>query len=117
MTSEEAHSEICEHAASLANRWLDEDPRIPNRWKGRILENASPYTTERVQAGNLSLRITEAYQSAPEGIRTKYRQYATRAIRQALADKQELWVGVILGEARLGRNYFHRWSQSPTTLF
>lgn len=112
-TVEEIHDRICEAAAETANYQIANDPRLPSKWRGgQVIRNASPYNE-----GRLTLDITEEYQMAPDRIKSTYRAYASNALRAAIVGNQELFVGMIFGEARAGRNYFERWQQAPSTLF
>ena len=111
-TVEEIHDIICDTAVDIAHDVVDQDTRIPRKWKGPVFRNGAPYND-----GRLVLEITEEYQSAPDKIKGYYRQAANLALRRSINYHQELFVGTIFGEARAGRNYFDRWTQAPTTLF
>jgi hypothetical protein len=74
--------------------------------------NGSPYNE-----GRLVLEITEEYQGAPERVKERWREIAVQAIQEAIIHHQELFAGLILGEAKQGRNYFNQWGAgSHTTL-
>jgi hypothetical protein len=111
-TVEEIHERICEDASWLANELIAEDKRIPRKWQGYVIRNDSPYNH-----GRLSLAISDEYRDADPKIKKLYREHATEGLRKAIVKNQELFVGMIFGEAREGRNYFKRWQQAPTQLF
>jgi hypothetical protein len=112
-TVAEIHERICEDASWKANEWIADDAKIPSMWRrGYIIQNVSPYNN-----GQLSLAITDEYSGAPPKVKKRYREHARRAIKWAIVKNQELFVGMIFGEARAGRNYFQRWQQAPTQLF
>lgn len=110
---EEIHDKLCEGAATVANYLIANDQSIPSKWRGgEVVRNGSPYNE-----GKLVLEITEEYGSASERIKTKYRVHIREALKGAIVQQGELFVGMIFGEARAGRNYFERWQQTPTTIF
>jgi hypothetical protein len=111
-TVEEIHERICEDASWLANDAISKDDRIPYKWGGYVIQNMSPYND-----GQLSLAISDEYRDANPKIKKLYREHATEGLRKAIVKNQELFVGMIFGEAREGRNYFNRWQQAPTQLF
>lgn len=108
----EVHFIICEEAALIANLSVLYDENIPNKWKGPVLQNSSQFSGD-----NLSLQINPDYESAPDRILNKYINYAADAIAESITKNQNLWVGLIIGEAKADRNYFDRWTQAPTRLF
>jgi hypothetical protein len=109
---EEIHDIISDTAVDIAHDIIDQDRRIPRKWKGPVFRNGSPYND-----GRLCLEITEEYQSAPDKVKKLYHQAARLGIQRSVVYHQELFAGMIFGEARAGRNYFDRWSQAPTALF
>jgi hypothetical protein len=109
---EEVHEKICEDASWIANELIDYDTRIGRKWKGYVIRNDSPYND-----GKLSLAISAEFYSAPDRVKGYYREHSIAAIRKSILQNKDLFAGMILGEARAGRNYFNRWSQAPTTLF
>lgn len=111
-TVEEVHDLLCEDAMKLGNNMVDNDPAIPRKYKGPVFRNGSPYND-----GRLVLEITEEYQTVPDRIKAQYRTIAANAIRMAVMQNQDVFVGMIFGEARSGRNYFDRWTQAPERLF
>lgn len=108
---DEVHTIICDTAVRHAHDLLTM-ANIPPKWKGPVFRNNVPYG-----GGNLSLVISEEYQGAPERIKKVYRRIAMESIRWAIAQHQDIFGGMIFGEARAGRNYFTRWEQAPLTLF
>lgn len=111
-TVEEVHELIGDTAVRIANDLISGNERLPAKWRGPALRNGSPYNQ-----GRLVLEITEEYQGATEKTKRVYRQAAQRAIQTAIVQNQEIFVGMIFGEARAGRNYFERWQQTPARLF
>lgn len=112
-TVEEIHDMLCDAAATVANYMIANNMDIPRKWRGgQVIQNASPYND-----GKLTLDITEEYSGAPERVKRIYRTVANQALRGGIVTHKELFVGMIFGEARAGRNYFDRWKQAPTTLF
>lgn len=109
---EEVHEIICENAVTLANNLIESDPRIAKRYKGPVFRNGAPYN-----GGKLVLEITEEYHGVPDRIKKFYREVGAQGVRMSIMQNQELFVGLIFGEARAGRNYFDNWQQAPTTLF
>lgn len=110
-TVEEIHEHILDTAVEIANG-LTFDRRIPRKWQGPVFMNGAPYND-----GRLVLEIVEEYQFAPGNIKAFYRQVALQAIQRAIIQHQTLFTGLILGEAKAGRNYFERWEQAPSVLF
>lgn len=111
-TVEEIHDIICDTALDIAHDIVLADQRIPKKWKGHVFRNGAPYND-----GRLVLEITEEYQGARERVRKRYQEAAVLAINRSIEYHQELFVGMIFGEARAGRNYFDRWQQAPSTIF
>lgn len=109
---EEIHEIICEDAVRIANDLVDRNARVAKKWKGPVFRNGSPYND-----GRLVLEITEEYQSAPENVKRQYRLEGAQAVRVAIKKNEEIFVGMIFGEARAGRNYFLHWRQAPDRLF
>lgn len=110
---EEIHDKLCEQATTVANYQIANDMSIPKKWRGgEVIRNGSPYNE-----GRLVLEITEEYGTAPDKVKTKYRTHAHEAIKGVIVSQGELFVGMIFGEARAGRNYFDYWQQAPQTLF
>lgn len=111
-TVEEIHEIICADAVRIANDLVSQSPRVARKWKGPVFRNGSPYND-----GRLVLEITEEYRGAPENVQRVYRTEGMQAVRMAVVQNQELFVGTIFGEARAGRNYFDNWQQAPTRIF
>jgi hypothetical protein len=110
-TVSEVHERICDTAVEIANE-KTLDPSFPKKWRGPVFMNGSPYNE-----GRLVLEITEEYQGAPERVKKRWREIAVQAIQEAIVQHQKLFAGLILGEAKRGRNYFNQWEQAPTQLF
>ena len=111
-TVEEIHEFICDTAVELANGQIAADTRIPKKFKGSVFQNGAPYNE-----GRLTLDISEEFWSATDRVKDIYREIAVRAIQSAILQHNNLFVGLILGEAKAGRNYFNSWEQAPTVLF
>ncbi len=108
----EIHETICDTAVEIANTAIGQDMSLAKKWRGGALMNGAPYNE-----GRLVLSIVEEYQSAPEKVKYKYRLHGNQGLQRAILQHKDLFVGLILGEARQGRNYFDRWPQTPITLF
>lgn len=109
---EEVHEILCDKAVEIANDLIAQDRRVPRRYKGPVFRNGAPYND-----GRLVLEITEEYQGVPEKVKAIYREHGHKGVRSSITQHGELFVGMVFGEARAGRNYFNIWQQSPTTLF
>jgi hypothetical protein len=97
------HKEILTRAAQIAN----EDPRLP--FEGKPFREAEVKSAK----GGLCLDYDEGLvilspEDQREAIQDVMKRIGTDAILQALSEKKDLFVGLILGEARKGRNYFDR---------
>lgn len=108
----EIHYLISEDAAWIANQLIYEDRYIPKKWKGYVFMNASPYSQD-----GLTIEVAGGYQGAPARVKSRYQKHGKLAIQQAIVKNKNEFVGLILGEAKAGRNYFMRWDQAPTQLF
>ena len=108
----EIHEIICDTAVEIANLAVSQETRIPKKWRGPALKNGSPYSE-----GRLVCVIAEEYQLAPDKVKIHYRRIAVESIHKAMIQHGDLVAGMILGEARQGRNYFKQWPQAPTQLF
>jgi hypothetical protein len=114
-TVEEVHEILCDDAVRIGNLLVENEPRLGREWKGGhpVFRNGSPYNE-----GRLVIEITDEYKTAGPRVRDIFRELGHTAIRRAIQRNGELFVGMILGEARAGRNYFDRHGeQVPTTLF
>jgi hypothetical protein len=111
-TVSEVHEFICDTAVEVANGKASQDTRLPKKWRGPVFMNSSPYNQ-----GALVLEIVEEYQLAPPQARKIYQEIAKQSVQEALVRHKKLFVGLILGSAKSGRNYFDQWSQAPSQLF
>lgn len=111
-TVDEVHEMIMNLAAEIANAAITADDRIPRKYRGPALMNGSPYSD-----GELILLILEEYQGVPDKWKAVYHQHAVSAVQRAIMHNQKAFAGLILGEAKAGRNYFARWPQAPERLF
>jgi hypothetical protein len=102
------HDVIVQHAADLANRKLRslDSPPYP------LVPGSDPFrpVTAMEGHGKLSLMVDADTQRLTPEQRERFDKVtnviAVEAIQQALLDKQDLFVGLIVGSARAGRNYF-----------
>jgi hypothetical protein len=111
-TVAEVHEMIMDLAMEIANAAIANDDRIARKYRGPALMNATGYND-----GKLVLEITDEYQTAPDKVKSIYREHALQAVQRAIVHSKEAFAGLILGEAKVGRNYFNTWSQAPTRLF
>jgi hypothetical protein len=106
------HENICDTAVKIANNELANDTRVPKNFRGPAFRNGSPNND-----GRLVLELTDEYTSATERTKRVYRKVAHQSLIKAISQHRDLFAGMILGEAKAGRNYFDQWPQAPTTLF
>lgn len=100
-TVADAHRSICEAAAEIANQ----DPALAQlvAYPVNVWREAS-----HGKGGGLSISYDEALMHGRDDEwKAEMAAIGRRAIRQALAQNANVLVGLILGEARHGRNYFH----------
>lgn len=109
---ERIHEHICDTAVDIANASIAIDTRIPKKYRGPAIRNGAPYNE-----GRLVLEIAEEHSAVPDNVKAIYRTLAAKALKEALVRHKDLFAGMILGEAKAGRNYFNRWQQAPTRLF
>lgn len=108
----EVHEMIMDLAVEIANAAITADTTIPRKFRGPALMNGSPY-----HEGQLVLLVTEEYQGAGDRVKRKYHRHGVTAVKRAIMHNRNAFAGLILGEAKAGRNYFDRWPQNPTRLF
>lgn len=105
-TVSDFHQTISHDAVELANKHPDKHPQFNF--------TATPTNSDQTQKGvdGISMewdREGGLANFSPEErrqITETMERIANEAVRQSLIDNQDLFVGVILGEARQGRNYF-----------
>lgn len=126
-TPQLVHLAILKDAADIANQRYAEEFDVANiGWRrGRFdpkmrkaLVSGILFRPDEVQSqkGGLCLSIDEGVaQSLDPEERERVREIGKKAIKQALVKNQSAFVGLILGEARQGRNYFDRFD-SPDQL-
>jgi hypothetical protein len=104
---EGVHEQIGLYAAQLAN---DAVPRYPALAKYAPSGRATifEYVTERI-GGGLGLTLVSGYEQLPPADLNVLRKIGVAAIHKALIDRKDLFVGLVIGEARQGRNYFDRY--------
>jgi hypothetical protein len=101
---EDVHREILRDAAAIANQKLTTDVNFSTTLMGEVFR-PDPIRSNK---GGLCLSLEEQVRSLdPEQIQVLH-QIGAQAIRQALLRNKEKFVGLILGDARQGRNYFDR---------
>lgn len=108
---DEIHEIICQSAAALASKRAEDDPRVQEAFpglSGQIFHEA----TRRSHSGGLAIAFQEGLElGPPEGV-ARLRQIAADAIRESLIRNQDLFVGLIVGQARHGTDYFRRFGES-----
>lgn len=110
-TVEEVQDYILTDAEDFANeRLLEESGDTTSPLYG-IVEPGRAYRADPIQSerGGLCLTFDPSFtmSRSPEQIE-RLHDIGRRAIKQALVKNHDQFVGVILGEARAGRNYFER---------
>jgi hypothetical protein len=124
-TRADAHYALNLRAAAIANS----DTRLQEFEFSifpQVQASATSNMFQPILGDGLGLQFDEAWLENPL-LRDKtefieqMREIAVDAVRQALVEEKDLFVGLILGEARKGRNYFggteSRESRPPDTLF
>lgn len=111
------HDEILEHAAEIANRLvIDYEmggklPRIlwgePKPFRPVPTQTATPGFSLMYDLGYSLDELEEADRAL---IQSVFSEIATRAVRDALSLNADKLAGLIVGEARQGRNYFDHFS-------
>ena len=120
----EVHHHILFTAADIANRRFKElDFISPSSNQTNLFETIDKelakrgtmltdiYRADPIQSekGGLCLSIDpKVYETIPTELRDDVHRIGREAIKQALIENQKQFVGLILGEARQGRNYFDR---------
>jgi hypothetical protein len=94
---EDVHYELSRRAADIANRNLAVDPRIPPQFINIFIPDGHR---------RIGLTFAEGMTLLDDSTLGAVQEIGRRAVKQALAENPDLFVGVILGEARKGRNYF-----------
>jgi hypothetical protein len=99
MSIREIHNEISDHAANVANAMMVQHPVVPNQFLG-VFSGAKD--------GSLSVVFDESMLRLDQEVVDALHEIGMNAIKQALIDRPDLFVGAVLGEARNGLNYFDR---------
>lgn len=103
-TPELVHLAILKDAAEYANVMAVQDQRLPEIVAGGPF-NAAPLRSRR---GGLALGLSAGYERmAPEKLRILH-EIGGHAIKKSILKNQREFVGLILGFAREGANYFDR---------
>lgn len=106
------HHVISERATEIANG----DSSKPPNYVFRPLSVASRRTPEGVDGICLEWDPEKAHLNLPvdekNALVTLMTTIARRAVKQAILENQDLFVELILREARLGRNYFDYFNDS-----
>lgn len=109
-TVAEAHETILLLAADIANRMLKERDDLPRAF--RVDPNPFRPVPPREQKGTLSLMAdtggdpNQLPAAERRQIQKITQEIGTAAIKQAILDNRDLFVGLIVGSAKRGRNYF-----------
>lgn len=115
-TVELVHAAILRDAAEIANSQVDQTKKNPStgrfRPEKRHAFGGQVFRADQIRSrkGGLALSIEEGIVSTltKEEI-NNLRQIGQAAIQQAISKNQRAFVGMIVGEAREGRNYFDRY--------
>lgn len=106
---EEVHMLLLHEAADWANREYqvrDQTGEAP----GEIFA-PNPLASEK---GGLCLTLDPAFVATRTPVQLEdLHELGSEAIQRALADHRDIFVGLIVGEARQGRNYFDRFNSDP----
>lgn len=106
----EVHRIISAAAADIANQ----DPRKDPRFSFQAAAEQSEVTQEGTHGLTIEWDPGQYHLSYPleerERVSRIMTEVGTDAIRQAIHVNQELFVGVIVGEARQGRDYFENFN-------
>lgn len=114
-TIDQVHKEISETGARIAN--ADERTRqVAPGLEGAVFREASAAST----SGGLTIELMPGLElMLDESQLETLREIGRDAMRAAIVEEQDLFVGAILGEIRAGRNYFNRFANydEQMTLF
>lgn len=111
VNQDRAHEKILKDAADIANHraievMVQELPNVSS--DTRVFEEAN----NRSGPSRLTLVMNETLiASLSIDLQQRLRSIASQALREAIGKNKELFVGLILGQARQGRNYFDQFSQ------
>jgi UDP-N-acetyl-D-mannosaminuronate dehydrogenase len=113
---EEVHHIILIDAAEIANRMAAQEQGIEKAGIVPTEDRMSFVSGEifrpdpgRSRKGGLCLSIDPfVFDAYPEPMQTRLREIGREAMKEALVKNQFQLVGLMLGEARQGRNYFDR---------
>jgi hypothetical protein len=105
------HHMILAEAADAANRELLLATQDDRNWSDHFdttdIFRADPVASD---LGGLCLSIDPLHtMGRPQEILVELHKIGERAIFKSLLDHKDQFVGLILGHARIGRNYFDRW--------
>lgn len=110
MSLNDFHRSISHDAAELANADPERHPDFYFRPRSQDAQG----TVQGMEGLKLEWdpegRLRTFPREEREAILLQMKAVAMRAVRQSLVDNQDLFVGVMLGEAREGRNYFDSFS-------
>lgn len=94
------HMQISTRAAEIANNELS---------KRGIIESVFRADPRRSQRGGLTLSVDEMkWDSLSKRKQKEYRGIGKRAMHEAIVEFKDEFVGLIIGDAREGKNYFER---------
>jgi hypothetical protein len=98
------HLAILKDAAEIASVEAVNDARLPEIVGGAVF-SATPLRSRR---GGLALSLTRGMERLPAEKRTILNEIAVRAVKRSILKNQREFVGLIIGHARQGANYFDR---------
>lgn len=121
------HLAILKDAAQIANEayFAEFDPAKPQAWRPgrfkappgerRTMAFGEVFRADPVQSekGGLTLSVDRhIFERLDSEQQFRIREIGKSAIKQSIIKNKNSFVGLILGEARQGRNYFDRFNQS-----
>lgn len=105
-TTLEIHTSIATGAAFLANRDVQYSPQYQSilaiTLGNEVYRPSSEDTLER----SISLTWDQALDQSPPEVIDELRRVGEQAIHDSIVENKDLFVGLILGHARNGDNYF-----------
>lgn len=99
------HLAILKDAADIANERAVADSRLPEVVSGQIFRPA-PLRSRR---GGLALSLTAGFERLPPAKLRLLHEIGSQGVRESILKNKREFVGLILGHARQGVNYFDRY--------
>lgn len=112
-STEEVHKKILEDAANIANQALAGRSDL-NEFQVGGTGQTFFEGTNRSKLGGLALAFDEALAQGDPVKINELRKIGKMAIKEALTKNPDLLIGLILGNARQGNNYFDRFGGQDT---